>query len=160
MVSYSTTTVLTFMLASIAGVSMLGKTCDHYNISPPMVYIFFGILTEIILHSAGLSFVNDPDSRILILLIAELTLVIVLFHDASTVNIKELQLTLPLRLLVIGLPITLLVLYFIAEALFPDIGFSGALLIAAALTPTDAGLGAPTILNPKVCGDMAYAFFM
>jgi NhaP-type Na+/H+ or K+/H+ antiporter len=150
MVSYSTITVMTLMLASIAGVSMLGKSCDHYNISPPMVYILFGILTEVILHSAGLSFVNDSDSRIIVLLIAELTLVIVLFHDASTVNIKELQLTLPLRLLVIGLPITLTVMYFISRALFPDIGFSGALLIAAALTPTDAGLGAPTILNPKV----------
>jgi sodium/hydrogen antiporter len=38
----------------------------------------------------------------------------------------------------------------IARVLFPDLPVMMALLLAAALAPTDAGLGAPTVLNPVV----------
>ena len=34
--------------------------------------------------------------------------------------------------------------------MFPALGAAGAWLLAAAITPTDAGLGAPTVLNPFV----------
>jgi len=38
----------------------------------------------------------------------------------------------------------------VARGLFPDVGIWLALLLAAALAPTDAGLGAATVLNPVV----------
>ena len=54
------------------------------------------------------------------------------------------------RLLLIGLPLTIGAGYLVARGLFPDIGVWLALLLAAALAPTDAGLGAATVLNPVV----------
>jgi len=84
--------------------------------------------------------------------LAEMTLVIILFHDASTVRLGRLRHDpgIALRLLMIGFPLALLATFLVSRALFPAVGIAGAWLIAAAITPTDAGLGAPTVLNPVV----------
>ncbi len=84
--------------------------------------------------------------------LAEMTLVIILFHDASTVRLGQLRHDpgIALRLLMIGFPLALLATFLVSRALFPAVGIAGAWLIAAAITPTDAGLGAPTVLNPVV----------
>src|SRR5207342_44659 len=50
----------------------------------------------------------------------------------------------------IGLPLTIAAGYLLARLMFPEIGVWPALLLAAALAPTDAGLGAATVLNPVV----------
>jgi NhaP-type Na+/H+ or K+/H+ antiporter len=52
--------------------------------------------------------------------------------------------------LAIGFPLALGTTFLVSTALFPALGIGGAWLIAAAITPTDAGLGAPTVLNPAV----------
>jgi NhaP-type Na+/H+ or K+/H+ antiporter len=54
------------------------------------------------------------------------------------------------RLLLIGFPLTVLLGYVLARGVFPELPAMMALLLAAALAPTDAGLGAPTVLNPRV----------
>jgi NhaP-type Na+/H+ or K+/H+ antiporter len=54
------------------------------------------------------------------------------------------------RLLMIGFPLALLASAATALWLLPAAGLAGAVLIAAAITPTDAGLGAATVLNPVV----------
>jgi NhaP-type Na+/H+ or K+/H+ antiporter len=85
-------------------------------------------------------------------LLAEITLVLVLFHDASTVRLSELRRDpwIPLRLLAIGFPLALVLTTASTAWLLPAAGLAAAVLIAGAATPTDAGLGAPTILNPVV----------
>ena len=85
-------------------------------------------------------------------LLAEVTLAMILFHDAAQVRPRALlrdrgSLT---RLLFIGLPLTILLGWGLAHLLFPGVGIWLALFIAAALAPTDAGLGAATVLNPVV----------
>jgi NhaP-type Na+/H+ or K+/H+ antiporter len=84
--------------------------------------------------------------------IAEVTLALLLFHDASQLQPRELRADAPLtgRLLLVGLPLTMGAGYLVARAFFPEIGVWLALLLAAALAPTDAGLGAATVLNPVV----------
>lgn len=84
--------------------------------------------------------------------VAEITLVIILFHDASTVRLNRLRHDpgIALRLLGIGFPLALLATFLVSRALVPTLGVAGAWLLAAAITPTDAGLGAPTVLNPVV----------
>jgi NhaP-type Na+/H+ or K+/H+ antiporter len=83
-------------------------------------------------------------------LVAEVTLIIVLFADASHVRFRELTkgYVLPLRMLVIGMPLTIilgtLAVYFIT----PGGSWAVALLTAAILTPTDAALGA-SVLGSK-----------
>ncbi len=85
-------------------------------------------------------------------LIAEVTLVLILFHDAAQVRPREIGSDggLYARLLLIGFPLTILLGYLVALAVFPGLPVMMALLLAAALAPTDAGLGAPTVLNPVV----------
>ena len=80
-------------------------------------------------------------------LVAEVTLIIVLFADASHVRFRELTkgFVLPLRMLVLGMPLTILcgtlAVYFIT----PGGSWAVALLTAAILTPTDAALGASVV---------------
>jgi NhaP-type Na+/H+ or K+/H+ antiporter len=84
--------------------------------------------------------------------LAELTLVLILFHDAAQVRPAQIgaEKGLIARLLGIGFPLTILLGYLLARVLFPDLDPMMALLIATALAPTDAGLGAATVLNPVV----------
>ncbi len=84
--------------------------------------------------------------------LAEVTLVLILFHDAAQVRPRQIEddRGLVARLLLVGFPLTVLLGYVTAEALFPELPAEMALLLAAALAPTDAALGAPTVLNPRV----------
>ena len=54
------------------------------------------------------------------------------------------------RLLGVGLPLTILAGWLLAVWLFPGMGLWLALLVAAALAPTDAALGIPVVTNPAV----------
>ena len=84
--------------------------------------------------------------------LAEAVLVIVLFHDASSIRLKELRAESGqvMRLLLIGLPLTIGAGYAVGSALMPELGTGLALFLAAALAPTDAGLGEATVTNPVV----------
>ena len=104
---------------------------------------------------AALGFLIGPmerESLVSLKLVAELTLVLILFHDAAQVRPREIDddRWAIVRLLVIGFPLTVLLGYLVARGLFPELPAMMALLLAAALAPTDAGLGAPTVLNPRV----------
>lgn len=84
--------------------------------------------------------------------VAEITLALVLFSDASRVNLGELRhnLSMPGRLLGIGLPLTLLVGGVGAAVMFLDLPWSLALFIGAALAPTDAALSVQVINDERV----------
>ena len=141
---------VTLIVGLVGTFSLVAKKADSFNISAPMVFITMGVFMGLILRAIDESVVGDGTPHELVLIIAELTLVIVLFHDASTIHLKTLFISIPLRLLTVGLALTLLALFGVVRALLPNIGAFGALLVAASLTPTDAGLGAPTILNENV----------
>src|SRR6202034_1469071 len=84
--------------------------------------------------------------------LAEITLVLVLFSDASRVRLRDLRtdLGLCLRLLGIGLPLTIGLGVLLGLALFSGMSIWLALLVGAALAPTDAALGAGVMVNPAV----------
>lgn len=94
----------------------------------------------------------DPGAALGIKSLAEFTLVLILFHDAAQVRPRQIGADggLIARLLVIGFPLTILLGYLLARVLFPDLDPMMALLLATILAPTDAGLGAATVLNPVV----------
>ena len=75
--------------------------------------------------------------------ITELTLALLLFSDASTVRLGDVEgdAGLPRRLLFIGLPLTILAGELPAYLAFPKVGWAAAALVAAILAPTDAALG-------------------
>ena len=84
--------------------------------------------------------------------LVEVTLVWVLFSDAARVPARQFRRELGryARLLGIGLPLTVLAGWVLAAWLFPGLGVWLALLVGAALAPTDAALGVPVVTNPVV----------
>jgi NhaP-type Na+/H+ or K+/H+ antiporter len=83
--------------------------------------------------------------------LAEATLVIVLFTDASWIDLKILKRNydLPLRMLGIGLPLTIVVGTLVAATLLDTLSFWEAAVAAAILAPTDAALGQAVVSSPK-----------
>jgi NhaP-type Na+/H+ or K+/H+ antiporter len=85
--------------------------------------------------------------------IVEITLVLVLFSDASGVKRDSLSggnVAIPLRMLLIGLPLTVVLGTLVARWVSPDQPWALALLVAAILTPTDAALGQSVVSSPNV----------
>lgn len=76
-------------------------------------------------------------------MVVELTLALLLFADASTVQLRKIEgdARVPSRLLSIGLPLIIAVGTVIAVLLFPAAGWAAAALIASILAPTDSALG-------------------
>lgn len=124
--------------------SLIGKL----PISFQMIFIVAGMMVGWLL--TGYVDVTKPPYSTLIFLIAEIALVLVLFSDASRVGLKALENKLSTRLLIIGLPITIILGVIIATLLFPGIPWWVAGIIGAALAPTDAALGQIVVQNKKV----------
>jgi len=92
-------------------------------------------------------------------LLAELTLAMVLFTDAASAdfNVLKRNLGLPERLLLLGLPLTIMLGFVAAAAVFPRLEIPEMALLAAILAPTDAALGKPVVTNPSVPAAMREA---
>lgn len=116
------------------------------DLTAPVVFVLVGGL----LSWTGL--VDAPTAPETLKPLVELTLVWVLFSDAARVPVQDLRADLGLcvRLLAIGLPLTVLAGWGLAAWLFPGLGVGLALLVGAALAPTDAALGVPVVTNPAV----------
>jgi len=91
--------------------------------------------------------------------LAELALAMVLFTDAAHADLGVVRraVGLPGRLLLIGLPLTIVLGFAAALVIFPRIDLLEAALIAALLAPTDAALGAPVVANEAVPAPMREA---
>lgn len=135
-------------LALIAGVvvvwAFLGRRLERVGVTAPMAFITVGM--------ALAATVGDGIGASTVHLIAEIALVLVLFHDASTVRLSALRHDpwIAVRLLGVGFSLAVLLTTGVTWLLIPALGGAGALLVGAALSATDASLGAPTALNPAV----------
>ncbi|MBX7430499.1 cation:proton antiporter [Mycobacterium sp. Y57] len=136
------------LIAVMAGLvlvyALLAKRFSNVNITAPLLSVVAGTVV--------FSLTEPGFDTSALQTVAELALVIVLFHDASTVKLAQLRHDpgIALRLLLIGFPLALVATFLLTRELLPTLGVAGAWLLAAAVTPTDAGLGAPTVLNPVV----------
>ena len=84
--------------------------------------------------------------------LAEATLALVLFCDASRVDLRHFrgEVSLPLRLLGIGLPLTIALGTVAAAATFGALTLGEAVILAVVLAPTDAALGQAVFTEPRV----------
>ena len=122
----------------------LGRTI----LTPAIFFLSAGIL----LGDAVLGwFVVEADGAAL-RLIAETTLALVLFADASRINLGLLrrELAVPLRLLGIGLPLTIVAGAAAAFLLLPGVTLVEAALLSIAVAPTDAALGQTVVSDERV----------
>jgi NhaP-type Na+/H+ or K+/H+ antiporter len=88
----------------------------------------------------------------LLLHIAEIGLVLLLFTDASRTDLRVLKniRNLPVRLLSVGMLLTILLGGIAALIVFPKLSIWEAGVLAAILAPTDAGLGQIIVNSPRV----------
>lgn len=88
--------------------------------------------------------------------LAELTLALVLYTDAANANLRELRHSyrIPLRLLLIGLPLTILLGFGVGVLLFNGLHVMEIALLATMLAPTDAALGKAVVTNTDVPPDI------
>lgn len=84
--------------------------------------------------------------------VTELALVLLLFSDASRLDLRALRRERgwPLRLLAVGLPLTLLAGLGAALLVFPGIAVASAFLLSTMLASTDAALGQKVVSDPAV----------
>ncbi len=137
--------IFVILLALYGGIGIL---LGRWSITMPMVFVVIGVLLGPF--GSGLLPVRAGDEAVRLL--TEVTLAMLLFADASTIDFSRLRhdAFLPLRLLGIGLPLTIAAGALVAFALFPSQGLGFALLVAAILAPTDAALGMALFSNPNV----------
>jgi NhaP-type Na+/H+ or K+/H+ antiporter len=117
-------------------------------VSGPIVFTAFGL----VLGPSGLGWLSLSTDAETIKTLAELTLALVLFTDAAGADLGVLRRAslLPIRLLLVGLPLTILLGYGVGVWVFDQFSVLEVALLAIMLAPTDAALGAAVITNPAV----------
>ncbi len=132
----------------VLGFGAISGRISKSILTPPMIFTLFGFLVG----AGALGLVDLEMDHPMIHLLAEITLVLVLFTDAARINLKRLRSehNIPVRLLAIGLPLTIVAGALIAMPLFPHLGIWGALVLAVVLAPTDAALGQSVVTSPEV----------
>ncbi len=140
--------ILLGLIACVIIYSLLTKAISRTILTLPMIFTGLGLLASEPTKMLAAPEVLDVTKRFL----AEITLIIVLFADASHVRLSQLKQSykLPLRMLVIGMPLSILFGTLIVTLLNPGGGLAMALLTAALLTPTDAALGQTVVSSSQV----------
>ena len=123
--------------------SLVSGRLQSTVITAPLVFTVFGLASG----AGGFNIANISVDHSAIHLVAELTLILVLFTDAARIDFSRLRRdhNLPVRMLLIGLPLAIAGGTLVALGMFPSFLFWEAALLAALLAPTDAALGQAVI---------------
>jgi NhaP-type Na+/H+ or K+/H+ antiporter len=139
-------TALLVVAAAILVWGAVSARLERADLTAPIVFTAVGALL------AGTGLAGGRSAPDHLQGLVEVTLVWVLFSDAARVRVHDLRRDLGtvLRLLGLGLPLTVVAGWGLALVLVPQLGVWPALLVGAALAPTDAALGVPVVTNPVV----------
>lgn len=134
--------VFAFLFALVSG------RLERTVVSPPMVYIAFGLLVG----PLGLGWLGADVTDTQVRALCDFTLAFVLFADAARADFGVLRTNarLPLRMLAVGLPLAILLGTGAGALLFPEFGFAELAVLATMLAATDAALGKAVIVHPAV----------
>ena len=127
---------------------LVSRRLEGGYLTAPMLFTLAGMLVAFLL-TPGLVMESGGQA---FLTVAELTLVLLLFTDASHTNLRELRRDgmLSVRLLTTGMLLTIVLGGVFAWWLFPSLGLWYAAIVGAILAPTDAGLGQVIVNSPAV----------
>ena len=137
------------LIALVAFVlNLLSARLQRWYLTLPLMFTAAGL----ILGPDVTDIVQIPIETAAIELLAEATLVLVLFSDASRIDLTLLrrQATLPARLLLIALPLTIAAGTAVGWLLWADTSIWALALLATILAPTDAALGQAVVSSPVV----------
>jgi NhaP-type Na+/H+ or K+/H+ antiporter len=137
----------TLALTFLAFAAISGRI-EGTPITAPMIFTAVGLL----LGADALGLVDPSPSGETVKHLAEATLTLVLFADASRIDLRALrvEVTVPARLLGIGLPLTLVAGFVTAIAVLGELDWPEALVLAVILAPTDAALGQAVVTLPRL----------
>ncbi len=139
---------LVVVALSILAFGLISGRVQKSVITPPIVFVVIGLLVS----QTGLGLLKFDIGNQAIHLLAEITLVLVLFTDAARIDLRALrhEHDLPVRLLSFGLPMTIIFGTLVATILFKNLPLWESMILAIILAPTDAALGQAVVGSPLV----------
>ena len=139
---------LLILLIGILLIAAISKRIRGTIITLPMLYTLFGLLIAVLFSDIVRLTYDSPVVEI----IAELTLVLVLATDSSRIKLKNLlhYHNLPLRILLLALPLTFAVGTLVGAILFTQMNIWVLAILAVTLAPIDSSLAESSVENTKV----------
>ncbi len=136
------------LISVVFAFGLVSRRLEGTILTAPIVFVAAGM----VLGPAGLGLVQFGLDEHTVLLLGEIALALVLFTDAARINLSALRQNegLPLRLLGIGMPLTIALGTATAALLLTDLTFWEAAIVGTVLAPTDAALGQAVVSNPRV----------
>ncbi|HEX3334649.1 MAG TPA: cation:proton antiporter [Acidimicrobiales bacterium] len=140
--------VFAVVAACLVGWGLVSARLERWQVTAPIAFVLLGL----VLTHGPFTLVHLQLHSSTIRSLAEITLAVVLFSDASRVNARTLaaDVAVPARLLGIALPLTIGAGAAVAAGLFSSGGLWVAALVGAIVAPTDAALGATVISDERV----------
>jgi NhaP-type Na+/H+ or K+/H+ antiporter len=137
--------IIAAALLAVAGVS---ARLTGTSFTPAMAFVGIGLLVGPLV----IDQVTLDSTSATVRTLAEATLAVVLFADASRIKLRALkrEYEVPLRLLAVGLPLTIVLGAILASALFTGLTVAEAVVLAVLLAPTDAALGQAVVTEPRL----------
>ncbi|EKE43754.1 hypothetical protein OCGS_2088 [Oceaniovalibus guishaninsula JLT2003] len=141
-------TALFLIAFGVVAFALVSRRAEAGIVTAPMVFTAFGFVAG----TAVLGIVEPSIQTPGIQILAELTLVVALFTDAARIDLGRLgrEHDMPIRLLGLGLPLTVVAGTGMAMLLFPELGLWPAALVGVMLAPTDAALGQAVVSDSRV----------
>ena len=139
-------------LAIVAALVLVYAGCsrrlERTVLTGPILFVGAGLLVG----SDGLGWLDLHLGSSAVRVLAEATLTLMLFTDASRIDIRALrrEFGLPARLLGLGLPLTIVAGMAVAVGLLTQLTWSEALVLAIVLAPTDAALGQQVVTDRRL----------
>ncbi len=139
---------LAIVALAVLGVAALSRLLTGSFLTPTMVFVAFGLLVG----PRVLDGVDLESTSSLVRTLAEGTLALVLFSDASRIDLGQLRrgIDVPSRLLGLGLPLTIGLGALAAALVFDQLTVGEAVVLAVILAPTDAALGQAVVTERGV----------
>jgi NhaP-type Na+/H+ or K+/H+ antiporter len=139
---------LLVLAAAVFAFGLISRRLEGTILTAPLAFVAAGV----VLGPAGFGVAEFALDEHAVLLLSEIALAVVLFTDAAQTNLRALRQNeaLPLRLLGIGMPLTIALGAGVAALLLTDLTFWEAAIVGTVLAPTDAALGQPVVSNPRV----------
>lgn len=127
---------------------LFSRLSERSPITAPMVFVAVGIGVS----PLGLNLFHIELNATFMEILAEVTLIEILFVDASTIRLRSLirEQNIPFRLLFLGLPLTMLFGVLLAIPIFSGMNLWLIGLLAFILAPTDAALGQAVVKSEQV----------
>ena len=139
---------LAIVAAAVLAVAGVSRRLTGTSVTPAMAFVLIGVLFGPLV----LDDVTPAPTGATVRTLAEATLAVVLFADASRIKLRVLrrEYAVPLRLLAIGLPLTIALGAVLAAAIFDQLNVGEAVVLAVLLAPTDAALGQAVVIEPRL----------